>query len=213
MRGKPYFAFIESGDAGLIPAHAGKTHSRRTRNHRPKAHPRACGENPTCRLSLDNSRGSSPRMRGKHEVSGTALTAAGLIPAHAGKTCPRGRRRVSASAHPRACGENSCDGVSVVHEAGSSPRMRGKLFNTVYRTGYGGLIPAHAGKTKASKSHIMKRTAHPRACGENGCGCDELFGSAGSSPRMRGKHDYEGSGLYSMGLIPAHAGKTTRRSR
>ena len=45
MRGKR--AKADPGDVatGLIPAHAGKTEYRERRGRRPRAHPRACGEN------------------------------------------------------------------------------------------------------------------------------------------------------------------------
>ena len=53
-------------------------------------------------------------------------------------------------------------------------------------------------------------TAHPRSRGEN-----VLFSSVshvimGSSPLTRGKQDDCGRGGLSVGLIPAHAGKTVR---
>ena len=51
--------------------------------------------------------------------------------------------------------------------AGSSPRMRGKLWNVTQITGFGGLIPAHAGKTLSFLDAYSEALAHPRACGEN----------------------------------------------
>ena len=74
--------------------------------------------------------GSSPRMRGKRESVANLGAAAGLIPAHAGKTPLPTLTSRRTAAHPRACGENSTMPGRVLEEAGSSPRMRGKLLNT-----------------------------------------------------------------------------------
>ena len=75
-----------------------------------------------------------------------------------------------------------------------------------------GLIPAHAGKTLigASGSPIMR--AHPRSRGENWDGIVTVFKTAGSSPLTRGKRATFPHISHRCGLIPAHAGKTTRRS-
>ena len=51
--------------------------------------------------------GSSPRVRGKHDVHAIAKEMYGLIPARAGKTHAVGGHRILGQAHPRACGENT----------------------------------------------------------------------------------------------------------
>ena len=75
---------------GLIPARAGKTGSFVAVSITPKAHPRACGENPRRTVTLSAIRGSSPRVRGKHKDRKTGKPTIGLIPARAGKTTPPG---------------------------------------------------------------------------------------------------------------------------
>ena len=45
--------------------------------------------------------------------------------------------------------------------------------------------------------------AHPRVSGENACSALVLAVSAGSSPRERGKHVYDGLTRVGQGLIPA----------
>ena len=50
------------------------------------AHPRVCGENTGEELDQILDLGSSPRVRGKLEASGSQLHEFGLIPACAGKT-------------------------------------------------------------------------------------------------------------------------------
>ena len=74
-----------------------------------------------------------------------------------------------------------------------------------------GLIPAHAGKTGSQRPRTCRVWAHPRSRGENPPNSAARPPTPGSSPLTRGKH-----GGYALpdgvpGLIPAHAGKTTRR--
>ena len=86
VRGKPLPGSRLCGRAGLIPARAGKTSSSERPAARPRAHPRACGENPCPAWRRRTRSGSSPRVRGKRERCQAALASFGLIPARAGKT-------------------------------------------------------------------------------------------------------------------------------
>ncbi len=97
--------------------------------------------------------------------------------------------------------------------SGSSPLTRGKPRRLLDVLVDGGLIPAHAGKTRHHQRPHPHRRAHPRSRGENPilalilkCGC-------GSSPLTRGKHAHRLDDQRVRGLIPAHAGKTRRRGR
>ena len=185
----------------------------RTRFRGRWAHPRACGENSTVKCMATSFWGSSPRMRGKLIQGDKRLTARGLIPAHAGKTEWSLAGATAHPAHPRACGENPPFEFLLGGGAGSSPRMRGKRGGEgVGHRGFR-LIPAHAGKTwllRAARSHFR---AHPRACGENMRSRVQLACFPGSSPRMRGKLELSVDLTLHDRLIPAHAGKTSSRSR
>ena len=55
------------------------------------------------------------------------------------------------------------------------------------------------------------RWAHPRACGENSSAALYPAIRVGSSPRVRGKQGSLDAGGRARGLIPARAGKTSRR--
>ena len=152
---------------GLIPARAGKTAAYSLLVRRSAAHPRAGGENSRIACASSTVSGSSPRGRGKRGQDGREAHASGLIPARAGKTHLEGVGGAGAAAHPRAGGEN-LDGVGGwVADAGSSPRGRGKPCRTGSIRRCLGLIPARAGKTAASTCRPLRRTAHPRAGGEN----------------------------------------------
>ena len=160
--------------------------------------------------SSSTMRGSSPLTRGKRHSLVRLGGGSRLIPAHAGKTSCERSPRSQPRAHPRSRGENlkcGCLGVAVL---GSSPLTRGKLDQRRPAAGLGGLIPAHAGKTRPALPSRGSWPAHPRSRGENirACGLGLTYG--GSSPLTRGK---PGGGRHfdlDAGLIPAHAGKTSK---
>ena len=147
VRGKLGHDLLGDKADGLIPARAGKTAHTPVSVYHGWAHPRACGENlvRVCKKQL--AAGSSPRVRGKLIIVDRGDHRVGLIPARAGKTIKDVRSEARIPAHPRACGENQRTLRYPRHQAGSSPRVRGKR-------GMGGassaglrLIPARAGKT------------------------------------------------------------------
>ena len=208
MRGKRRRQIHYRTPRRLIPAHAGKTEPSYRRAGYVQAHPRACGENTVSPLNIPALAGSSPRMRGKRQLSPRHAPHDRLIPAHAGKT---GRLQDSVPeswAHPRACGENGACSSSSKSVMGSSPRMRGKHGRARLPVSEVGLIPAHAGKTYSEAFTQGTARAHPRACGENAAAEAPEQTTPGSSPRMRGKRKSLALPACSAGLIPAHAGKT-----
>ena len=174
------------------------------------AHPRVCGENlPFEDVSFQEA-GSSPRVRGKLHVGHSRHSSLGLIPACAGKTKPIMHESVKCGAHPRVCGENQYLQVGGDSDAGSSPRVRGKLHVDNEGAHACGLIPACAGKTKSTNVWAWSPRAHPRVCGENFRWLPGVLGLRGSSPRVRGKRAFCAVGPGRAGLIPACAGKTRR---
>ena len=187
MRGKRGRRCQEDSRARLIPAHAGKTLFHRRCGRARGAHPRSCGENLRVHRPPLLSRGSSPRMRGKHHRGITPSSGIRLIPAHAGKTAYSSSPSKQQWAHPRACGENRRPHAHRPRRPGSSPRMRGKQSHAVQVHLQKGLIPAHAGKTDLRRYRIDASAAHPRACGENIMFRTLPIREYGSSPRMRGK--------------------------
>ena len=172
---------------GLIPAHAGKTNARRRRAHRPRAHPRSRGENPSSRSPVSAHRGSSPLTRGKQFPLIFCAFRPGLIPAHAGKTPGCFWPAMNTTAHPRSRGENRMIAGAGVLVLGSSPLTRGKQDDCGRGSLSTGLIPAHAGKTSGSRIAFPATRAHPRSRGENLRARPRNTGSCGSSPLTRGK--------------------------
>ena len=110
------------------------------------------------------------------------------------------------------CGENVPNAGGDVFDAGSSPRVRGKLFKSAATSTGAGLIPACAGKTSTDKRARNSWRAHPRVCGENSDSTRAHLARAGSSPRVRGKLELIQAGHELFGLIPACAGKTVSSS-
>ena len=92
---------------------------------------------------------------------------------------------------------------------GSSPLTRGKPNLEYSARRRRGLIPAHAGKTYHLSQRSQEPWAHPRSRGENKVKDWPLTAFVGSSPLTRGKLSPLARGALSVGLIPAHAGKTT----
>ena len=132
----------------------------------------------------------------------------GLIPAHAGKTSSVSGAWNGITAHPRSRGENAIGAAAAVIGTGSSPLTRGK-----HKAAHDGLqdhrlIPAHAGKTPSRSPHLSLVGAHPRSRGENREEDRVRPWRRGSSPLTRGKLRASAPAMRTMGLIPAHAGKT-----
>ena len=146
-RGKLQRRQLPADHRRLIPAHAGKTPRQWSGSGGGAAHPRSRGENSGRWASARYTRGSSPLTRGKRPASAPTPTAAGLIPAHAGKTRPISSTRQPRPAHPRSRGENELNELIGFSEQGSSPLTRGKPAAGEDRRRRTGLIPAHAGKT------------------------------------------------------------------
>ena len=86
--------------------------------------------------------------------------------------------------------------------------MRGKHALERLRRLSTRITPAHAGKTRGSRPCECISEDHPRACGENLLTLLFSGGTAGSPPRMRGKHLQRVSVALRVRITPAHAGKT-----
>ena len=173
--------------------------------------------------------GSSPRVRGKLVGVGPCAVILRIIPARAGQTKRKPRGRTGLPDHPRACGANAADNATKIGNAGSSPRVRGKLFGGHGIHGEMRIIPARAGQTTSFHPPNAMSPDHPRACGANRTATtneDVVIGSSprvrgkradvrricaqgrGSSPRVRGKLCGKQVGRCRVRIIPARAGQT-----
>ena len=93
-------------------------------------------------------------------------------------------------------------------ERGSSPRLRGTLFNCFAHVVDVWIIPALAGNTPAPTRTWATSGDHPRACGEHVVSAISDVVAGGSSPRLRGTPGHTLVGAGEQGIIPALAGNT-----
>ena len=134
---------------GLIPAHAGSTIATGSATSSRRAHPRSRGEHRWKCPRRTSASGSSPLTRGARDLLIKKAGECGLIPAHAGSTAFRVRARRALRAHPRSRGEHLFAALVSEVPAGSSPLTRGAHWKPYKPKAGRGLIPAHAGSTRA----------------------------------------------------------------
>ena len=185
-RGAPTRRLRGASVAGIIPACAGSTPTRRGACGGGWDHPRVRGEHDATRSAWPASSGSSPRARGAPVLVEADLGGSGIIPACAGSTvCARVGGR-SGRDHPRVRGEHLRSGETCTPNAGSSPRARGALDPAALERADAGIIPACAGSTRSGGSPIADPRDHPRVRGEHSRFPSTSPPSTGSSPRARG---------------------------
>ena len=147
MRGARLGPFHHAGGVGLIPARAGSTPLRRSRQYASRAHPRPCGEHMKSRMFPMMVLGSSPPVRGALARFTVVSRVVGLIPARAGSTPRHSLPEARTGAHPRPCGEHQVRQLREKAARGSSPPVRGARRTPPCARVQGGLIPARAGST------------------------------------------------------------------
>ena len=125
-------------------------------------------------------------MRGAHIRSWRFTTRGRIIPADAGSTWPFAVAWQYTRDHPRGCGEHFEESSMAKLTVGSSPRMRGALFQCVTHPVLGRIIPADAGSTFWRQYYPRQFEDHPRGCGEHPVLVSTICTLSGSSPRMRG---------------------------
>ena len=150
-------------------------------------HPRVCGEDYRCPLSMRESIGSPPRVRGRLEsffdsrlcagspprVRGRHIVLLGapgadrFTPACAGKTANANNTFLHSTVHPRVCGEDLKNATSTSLRIGSPPRVRGRLLFDLYSLPLSRFTPACAGKTARIAAFNAPSSVHPRVCGED----------------------------------------------
>ena len=148
MRGKQSATFLCASVRRITPADAGKTDLRFANLEGAEDHPRGCGENRILAACSGGCSGSPPRMRGKQICPVIHQKPPRITPADAGKTHSNSFTNTKPWDHPRGCGENSLANRAESVEAGSPPRMRGKLLLMSRLAALVRITPADAGKTE-----------------------------------------------------------------
>ena len=166
VRGKAFAPAPTIDMMGITPACAGKSMQGQSAQANQKDHPRVCGEKARTLIVQNEPQGSPPRMRGKVPPLSVFLSASGITPAYAGKSCLLLCLHPFFWDHPRVCGEKFCSSSLVRSLTGSPPRMRGKAKGPLGLLRAAGITPAYAGKSSVSSSSVHRSRDHPRVCGE-----------------------------------------------
>ena len=125
VRGAHPAATSQIAGQGIIPACAGSTTVENEPTQESRDHPRMCGEHRAGDVPSRTAWGSSPHVRGAHELPVVLPEALGIIPACAGSTKDEVLADCIVRDHPRMCGEH-CDVLRGLREReGSSPHVRG----------------------------------------------------------------------------------------
>ena len=132
---------------GIIPAGAGLTRPTPSRRPSPRDHPRGCGAHARLRAAICCFVGSSPRVRGSQCADRDKFERVGIIPAGAGLTRYAPCETPETRDHPRGCGAHSLFLSILYCKQGSSPRVRGSLYDIISSGRRHGIIPAGAGLT------------------------------------------------------------------
>ena len=159
--------------------------------------------------------GSSPHVRGARRPRQPGIRPNGIIPACAGSTQVRLRRRPWTEDHPRMCGEHRSGFNALFFLTGSSPHVRGARKDSPLRRCHSGIIPACAGSTLTLAVSRSRARDHPRMCGEHLHAFEHILRDEGSSPHVRGALNSGVENKPPLGIIPACAGSTSpfRRTR
>ena len=195
---------------GSIPACAGKPVCHCATSCSSRVHPRVCGEAiPSDGLQAGDY-GPSPRVRGSRSLRLRPPTAAGSIPACAGKPSPSSREDYAPGVHPRVCGEAGAKCSVAQPQRGPSPRVRGSHLHLGAERQQPGSIPACAGKPSGRGRPVPPETVHPRVCGEARLMFSACNFTMGPSPRVRGSRRPRPGDDTPPRSIPACAGKPAR---
>ena len=187
MRGKEEWCMTDTGVFGITPAYAGKSRRGSLFGRAGGDHPRVCGEKHSRAPAAHNDWGSPPRMRGKGAaIVGTRITP-GITPAYAGKRKLHCQLVRLFKDHPRVCGEKRDIQLNLAIQAGSPPRMRGKVCVIIFGKNVLRITPAYAGKSAPTTAATRCIWDHPRVCGEKFRLWIIPSRIIGSPPRMRGK--------------------------
>ena len=136
-----------------------------------------------------------------------------FIPARAGNTMGRTRRRRPRSVHPRSRGEHPASRAPGRSPTGSSPLARGTRDLAGRQEHRRRFIPARAGNTSQPAGRPSRNPVHPRSRGEHHQAPGQWRDVLGSSPLARGTLVATEGEAQVTRFIPARAGNTGRGRR
>ena len=185
-RGAREWEWQGSPSRWIIPAYAGSTPASPTPAPSRQDHPRIRGEHISSTRRQAHPLGSSPHTRGALGARRPRPWAPRIIPAYAGSTSSRERRRSKWQDHPRIRGEHGVRRHERVVDSGSSPHTRGAPARRHALAGPRRIIPAYAGSTFRRAMKPSQAADHPRIRGEHRILPPDQTLPGGSSPHTRG---------------------------
>ena len=171
---------------GIIPARAGFTLPSNRRSTTRSDHPRSRGVYPVNADNVLGFGGSSPLARGLRRRLVVDDGGHRIIPARAGFTGGRCRRRCSSGDHPRSRGVYTPAAAPVATAGGSSPLARGLRVSRSWELSLRRIIPARAGFTPPDDAGSTTDGDHPRSRGVYPTPTSRTDSRPGSSPLARG---------------------------
>src|SRR5690606_31270523 len=108
------------------------------------------------------------------------------IPASAGNRLDRPVNWSRITVHPRVCGEQAPPIRFLFLFVGTSPRLRGTVYDAWPDFKDARYIPASAGNSAEYLYLFMLPPVHPRVCGEQSENPGAWMADHGTSPRLRG---------------------------
>ena len=147
-RGLPRWGHGSQVRCRIIPARAGSTQSRNPGWRERSDHPRSRGVYYRILSAATRKAGSSPLARGLPRRQRRGHAGRRIIPARAGSTAGRPRRRCSGTDHPRSRGVYAADMRPICVATGSSPLARGLRQHSSPMVNHHRIIPARAGSTR-----------------------------------------------------------------
>ena len=149
-----------------------------------------CGEKQRYIVFVNITIGSPPRVRGKVLMNSSNVIAIRITPACAGKRMVKSNGKYNNRDHPRVCGEKGWYVLKSDYDAGSPPRVRGKVYIFCIIVCNFRITPACAGKSIKCRAKFRFIWDHPRVCGEKCCTGVISAPITGSPPRVRGKASF-----------------------
>jgi len=165
-----------------------------------------CGDYPLLPTKIQQSGGSSQRVRGLLNVFMVIVSLYRIIPACAGTIHFWFVYGPLAEDHPSVCGDYLADGCLKKRTPGSSQRVRGLFRESLNDLSTTGIIPACAGTMADSVYSALASADHPSVCGDYCIPRLLQVTFMGSSQRVRGLFDHIDLVVVNHGIIPACAG-------
>ena len=147
MWGTQYIPYPYRHPIRIIPTRVGNTIFVFLKISMMLDHPHACGEHLELSDLLGMYTGSSPRVWGTLETKPEQTVQTRIIPTRVGNTYLSNKRFSKNKDHPHACGEHCAACLSLMENAGSSPRVWGTRYQRRLRLRSRRIIPTRVGNT------------------------------------------------------------------